>query len=47
MVFFSVAITDITVSIIAKENFSSKNLPVVLSVLKSASGLGTFLQSVV
>lgn len=45
MIYWSIGTTDILVPVVIKENFKHEQLPVFMSLMKSASGIGTFIQS--
>jgi len=47
MIYFSVAGTDILVRVTVKENFSAKALPMYMSIMKTAAGLGASLQTII
>lgn len=47
MIYFSVASTDILVRVTVKENFSAKTLPMYMSIMKTAAGLGASLQTII
>jgi len=44
-IYFSCASTDILVRVTVKENFSAKTLPMYMSIMKTAAGLGASMQT--
>jgi MFS family permease len=46
LIYFSVACTDVLVRVTIKESFSAKTMPIYMSVIKTAAGLGATFQSV-